>query len=87
MKKQGVYLNMSIFCTCEIEEKTPYGLIATAPDIKGILQCVGAFWFSPPNAYYIEGENLIRSGDDTKVENYQITKKRGRYRFEHKKGA
>jgi hypothetical protein len=58
-------------------------LLASAPDIKGILQCVANYWYSPPAAYYVDGERLMRSGDNSHVENYRIIVKRGRYRFEH----
>jgi uncharacterized UPF0160 family protein len=67
-------------------------LLATASTPEHLLKAIASYWCSPVYAYAIKGDKILRTKDNSQVENHRIVLKRGgyyRYRFErvdlHKK--
>lgn len=57
-------------------------LLATAPTPEHLLKAIASYWCSPVYAYAIKGDKILRTKDNSQVENHRIVLKRDRYRFE-----
>lgn len=60
-------------------------LLATSGTEKGILQCVCAYWCSPPEAYSLKDGILYSESKQAPVEGHTVIIKNNRYRFERTK--
>jgi hypothetical protein len=63
--------------------------IGSTPD--HLLKAIASHWCSPVCAYAIKGDKILRTKDNSSVENHRIVFKRNQYRFErvdlHKKST
>ncbi len=66
-------------------------MLATGPTPDHLLKAIASYWCSPVCAYAIKGDQILRTKDNSSVENHRIVFKRDRYRFErvdlHKKST